>query len=128
MSKSLKNFITVNDLLTQGYEGVAIRLMLLSTHYRKPFDFNQKNLDDAVKTIKKFHEIILANKNPNIDFNNKKASNDLLNSLTEDLNISKAIAHLHNCYKKIKLGDNSLLQQFIYDLDFLGILNINYKI
>lgn len=128
MSKSLKNFITVNDLLTQGYEGVAIRLMLLSTHYRKPFDFNQKNLDDAVKTIKKFHEIILANKNQNIDFNNKKASNDLLNSLTEDLNISKAIAHLHNCYKKIKLGDNSLLQQFIYDLDFLGILNINYKI
>jgi cysteinyl-tRNA synthetase len=58
MSKSLKNFITVRDLLDQGVKGVVIRYLLLSTHYRKPFDFNQKALDDAKKSIEKFYTII----------------------------------------------------------------------
>ena len=58
MSKSLKNFITVYDLLSQGISGIAIRLMLLTSHYRKPFDFNAKALSDAQKTIEKFKKII----------------------------------------------------------------------
>ena len=36
MSKSLGNFVTVHELLEQGVPGEAIRLALLSTHYRDP--------------------------------------------------------------------------------------------
>lgn len=56
MSKSLKNFITVRDLLDQGVKGVVIRYLLLSTHYRKPLDFNSKALLDAQASLEKFHE------------------------------------------------------------------------
>ena len=43
MSKSLGNFLTVHELLDQ-YPGEAIRLLLLSAHYRQPLDFTQDGL------------------------------------------------------------------------------------
>jgi len=46
MSKSLKNFVTVRDLLRQ-YPAGAIRLYLLSAHYRAPLEFDTGHLDDA---------------------------------------------------------------------------------
>ncbi len=50
MSKSLGNFITVHELLAEKklggrtWDGRAIRLVLLMTHYRQPLDFTQKAL------------------------------------------------------------------------------------
>ena len=43
MSKSLGNFLTVHELLDQ-YPGEAIRLLLLSAHYRQPLDFTHEGL------------------------------------------------------------------------------------
>ena len=42
MSKSLGNFVTVHELLEQGVPGEAIRLALLSTHYRDPLDWTDE--------------------------------------------------------------------------------------
>ena len=42
MSKSLGNFVTVHDLLEHGVPGEAIRLALLSTHYRDPLDWTDE--------------------------------------------------------------------------------------
>jgi cysteinyl-tRNA synthetase len=55
MSKSLGNFTTVRELLERGIHGEVIRMVLLSTHYRKPLDFNEKALEDAKKTLDKFY-------------------------------------------------------------------------
>jgi cysteinyl-tRNA synthetase len=41
MSKSLGNFVTVQELLQQGIPGEVIRLALLSTHYREPLRLDQ---------------------------------------------------------------------------------------
>src|SRR3989338_816958 len=57
MSKSLKNFITVFDLLQKGEKGIVIRYLLLATHYRKPLDFSEKSLHDAQKSIEKFYSV-----------------------------------------------------------------------
>lgn len=46
MSKSLGNFFTVRDLLAK-YPGEVIRLVLLSTHYRKPLDFTDAAMEQA---------------------------------------------------------------------------------
>lgn len=51
MSKSLGNFFTVRDLLDQGVPGEVIRFVLLSTHYRKPMDWNEKKVSDAKKRL-----------------------------------------------------------------------------
>ena len=119
MSKSLKNFITVRDLLDKGVSGVVIRYLLLSTHYRKPFDFNQKALDDAQKSLEKFYSVI------EIGASTKgKLSEKILADLADDLNISKVIATLHEMAKEIKAtNDENLKNEFAATLEFLGLID-----
>ena len=120
MSKSLKNFITVRDLLGQGVDGVVIRYLLLSTHYRKPFDFNQKALDDAKKAIEKFHSVL------DSEVQVSKIPPQIFHYLADDLNISKAIALLHEMAKELKTtNDKNLKEKFAAALDFFGLLSTN---
>jgi cysteinyl-tRNA synthetase len=46
MSKSLKNFVTLRDML-QAVEPEVIRTFMLDTHYRSPVDYNAEQLADA---------------------------------------------------------------------------------
>ena len=46
MSKSLGNLVLVGDLLKK-YSANAIRLMLLLNHYRKPWEFNEEQMEKA---------------------------------------------------------------------------------
>jgi cysteinyl-tRNA synthetase len=131
MSKSLKNFTTVFDLLNQGYSGLEIRLMLLSTHYRKPLDFKLKNLEDARITIEKFNKIInesLELFNQKIEFfcNQNDVDHQVIEYLADDLNFSKVLANLHQQIKNIKKDCENLLlrKKLISTLDFLGFINI----
>ncbi len=54
MSKSLGNFFTVHELLDQ-YPGEAIRLLLLSAHYRQPLDFTHEGLVQAKATLDRWY-------------------------------------------------------------------------
>ncbi len=122
MSKSLKNFITVKDLLDQKISGVVIRYLLLSTHYRKPFDFNQKALDDAKKSVEKFYAVLVAVEKKNIS--SSALLDEVLQHLSDDLNVAKVFALLHEKVKEIKSSnDENLKQQFLQVLDFLGLFD-----
>jgi cysteinyl-tRNA synthetase len=44
MSKSLKNFVTIREVLRR-YDPEVLRLYYASTHYRKPIDFGEKDLE-----------------------------------------------------------------------------------
>jgi len=55
MSKSLGNVLLVRDLLDQA-PGEAIRLALLSTHYRRPLDWNAQRLLAARQTLTRYYE------------------------------------------------------------------------
>jgi cysteinyl-tRNA synthetase len=123
MSKSLKNFITVKDLLDQKISGIVIRYLLLSTHYRKPFDFNEKALDDSKKSLEKFYSVIEKS-----DFKKGvELPSEILNDLADDLNISKITAFLHELSKKIKAtGDSDLKAKMAKTLDFLGLFDVEF--
>ena len=59
MSKSLGNFFTVRDLLKKAEgKGEAIRLALLTTHYRKPLDWTEAKMRDAVKTLNRCYLVL----------------------------------------------------------------------
>lgn len=47
MSKSLKNFYTLEDVTRNGYEPLAFRLMVLQSHFRKQANFTWENLEAA---------------------------------------------------------------------------------
>jgi cysteinyl-tRNA synthetase len=121
MSKSLKNFITVRDLLDKGISGTTIRYLLLSTHYRKPFDFNQKAVSDAQKSVEKFNSLI---KTPFEKEDSCQLLSQVLQHLADDLNISKVIAALHEAAKEIKISNSlNLKNQLAQTLDFLGLID-----
>ncbi|MEM7822967.1 MAG: cysteine--tRNA ligase [Candidatus Aenigmatarchaeota archaeon] len=51
MSKSLGNFIVLRDLIKDGHDPRAIRLLLLSAHYRDRLNFTTQALRQAEATI-----------------------------------------------------------------------------
>ena len=54
MSKSLGNFFTVRDLLDVA-PGEAVRLALLSAHYRDPLDWTDDRLRQARQSLDRFY-------------------------------------------------------------------------
>ncbi|MEW6408605.1 MAG: cysteine--tRNA ligase [Nitrospirota bacterium] len=54
MSKSLKNFFTIKEVL-EIYDPETVRLFLLSTHYRSPIDYSDRNLKEAESTLDRFY-------------------------------------------------------------------------
>ena len=54
MSKSLGNFFTIKDILKETHPE-ALRLFLLSKHYRSPLDFSQQALQDAAQGLQRLY-------------------------------------------------------------------------
>jgi cysteinyl-tRNA synthetase len=94
MSKSLGNFLTVHELLDQ-YPGEAIRLLLLSAHYRQPLDFTHDGLIQAKATLDRWYGA-LRGKDPTPAATVPQAVED---ALSDDINTPLAISAVH------QLGD-----------------------
>ena len=88
MAKSLGNFFTVADLLSNGIPGEVLRFVLLSTHYGSPMDLTQKAQDDAEKALRKWRELA-----GNAVAGDVPAA--VRDALADDLNTPLAIAALH---------------------------------
>lgn len=54
MSKSLGNFLLIRDIL-KTYHPEAVRLFLLSSHYRSPVDFTKQAMDEAETALEKIY-------------------------------------------------------------------------
>ena len=50
MSKSLKNFVKIRDVI-EKYGGEAIRFLYIQTHYRKEFNYYDSLMDDSYKKL-----------------------------------------------------------------------------
>ncbi|MBW1835670.1 MAG: cysteine--tRNA ligase [Deltaproteobacteria bacterium] len=58
MSKSLGNFIVIKDVV-KLYHPEAVRLFLLSNHYRSPIDFTDKTIAEAGTNLDKLYGLLL---------------------------------------------------------------------
>src|SRR5262249_22056649 len=91
MSKSLGNFFTVRELLAD-VPGEAIRLTLLSTHYRQPLDFTRVSLTQARHALDRLYTAL---RGAGEDVGEEVAPPfDVVAALEDDLNTPMAIAHL----------------------------------
>ena len=106
MSKSLGNFFLLREIL-EKFSGNAVRLFILSTHYRKPINFSFENMEDTkkalqniVKSMNKFEGIVEKYKNEktveikNLDFSQKIDEFDkkFEDAMDEDMNTPQALA------------------------------------
>ncbi len=114
MAKSLGNFLTVKDLRDQGVDGSAIRLALLSTHYRHPLDWTERRLQECSRTIERWRRLVEDADASNLVHG--EASSAVVGALMDDLNTPAAIAELH---RLAKVKDIRTLKASV---DFLGLL------
>jgi cysteinyl-tRNA synthetase len=115
MSKSLGNFITVRDLLGE-WPGEAIRLAMLATHYRQPFNWTEAGVREAKRTLDHWYELteeIEAAGGINAD---------VLEALEDDMNTPKVLAVMHGLRHEAANGDADAAAQLKASAQFLGLL------
>lgn len=131
MSKSLNNFITVDDVL-EDYDSNTLRFFILTNHYRMPVEFSPDALESARAGVKRVHNCVEEALNF-IDEENVLKEVELPKEFDEgmddDLNTSKALAVVFSlvseCNKAVAEKDfyktQNSLSQIISICDILGI-------
>jgi len=114
MSKSLGNYITVRDALKK-YDAEAIRLFVLSTHYRSEVDFTDERLKGAEASLRRFYNTLDSLEDAikisvkreltsgEKDFNDivEKLRGEFVKVMDEDFNTPQALAALFEMSKEI---------------------------
>lgn len=120
MSKSLGNFLLVHDLIDE-FPGEAMRLTLLSAHYRQPLDFSKDKIRESKKLLDRFYHRLEQMKD--IALENKNAPESMIEALCDDLNTPQALAEMNSLLHQ----DNSaaLKGQMLAAGDLLGLLQTN---
>jgi cysteinyl-tRNA synthetase len=120
MGKSLNNFINLKQVFTgeherlsRAYDPIAVRMLVLNSHYRSPLDFSdaaltaaQSGLDRIIEAVRKLRKAIsgaadaaidadLADQIESLSFRFQKAMND-------DINTSVALSVI---YELVKLSN-----------------------
>ena len=104
MSKSLGNFFTVHELLEE-FPGEAIRLLLLSAHYRQPLDFTKEGLKVARTQLDRLYQAL---RNA-ADVETRPADEVPANvaaALDADLNTPLALSHVHELAADLNRAGN----------------------
>lgn len=124
MSKSLGNFFTVHELLEEGLRGEAIRLALLSAHYRQPIDITRDGILEAKVQLDRFYGAlakvaeVVAEPAP---------TDHVLAALADDLNTPLALSELHELVTKLNKATDAaekkaLKSALLGGAQLLGIL------
>jgi len=95
MSKSLGNFFTVRQLLEEGHRGEAIRLALLSAHYRQPLDFSRDALKASKQALDRFYTAL--RETGDVKAEAGEIPVEIAAALEDDLNTPLALSALHEC-------------------------------
>jgi cysteinyl-tRNA synthetase len=122
MSKSEGNFYTLRDLLLKGYKASAIRLALISVPYRHQLNFTFDGLVDATAAIDRlrtFNDRLVkgkfeAGENPEIQTAAKKALEEYMAALADDLNTAEAKAPI---FDLVRASNTAMDQGKFYAAD-----------
>lgn len=112
MSKSLGNYITIKEAL-KLYSPEAIRLFILSSHYRKPVDFGREAILSAERGVERLHNTVRALRQQKeraqpadtaelSDLGNlMPRSKQFIDAMDDDFNTPQAIAALFDLNREV---------------------------
>ena len=108
MSKSLGNQFTLRDIIQKGYPGVAVRYLLLATHYRQQLNFTFDGLDGARNALERYNDF-LSNLQAFTGGQSDGSAGNVLSqakagfeeSLDDDLNISGAMGAVFDLIRDV---------------------------
>lgn len=97
MSKSLKNFYTVQDIEKKGFDPLALRYLYLQTHYRQEMNFTWDALEGSQKALGRLRTEVSGYEEPKVgcaEFEEKFEA-----AINNDLNMPEALAIVHELIK-----------------------------
>jgi cysteinyl-tRNA synthetase len=129
MSKSLGNVLLVHDLLQEA-PGEAIRLVLLSSHYRQPLDWTDTALHQAKAGLDRLYGTLRRLEDVVIGIEDKAVSAEFNEALEDDMNTPKALAELFQIAKLANTATEieelrRLKGQLLAGGDQLGLLQVD---
>lgn len=121
MSKSLGNFLTIQEVLTK-HDAEVVRAFLLSVHYRSPIDFTEQNLADMQQGLERYYLTVqrargfleqkpsgLQREMPEEDRNTIAGlSAEITASMDDDFNTVKLLGQVFSAVRSL----NKLLDEF----------------
>jgi cysteinyl-tRNA synthetase len=127
MSKSLGNFVTINELLAtekfggRKWPGEVLRLAMLKTHYRQPIDFTVKALEEAEAELQNW--IYILEKNETSFNNDTVPDSSVISALSDDLNTPQFLTALRRLASNAKKGTYREAQLLHDSLKFFGFVS-----
>ena len=99
MSKSLGNFLTIDDLL-KNYDANTLRFFILTNHYRMPVEFSDEALQAAANGVKRMLNAKRTPIDKTLDLTQFDEYKEFVDAMDDDLNTSKALAVLFDLTNK----------------------------
>ena len=148
MSKSLGNFITIDDALNKnGWKPEVLRLFFAQTHYSSPIDFSKQAIESAKNTFDNIKQSLaimhgdgeVSDKQEELTFRDRINSymSKFSTAMDNDFDTPTAISELILASKEVararaenKVGKDELenaVSKIIEKFDMLGIVIVKYE-
>ncbi|MBD3361503.1 cysteine--tRNA ligase [Candidatus Woesearchaeota archaeon] len=123
MSKSAGNFYNLRDILNKGYNPLAVRYLLIATHYRQQVNFTFKGLDAARSSLQRLWDFMKKLDECNGEGNDEVVNKAVVNAvksfednLNNDLEIAGALAAVFDFVKEINVVMPSLSKKNVKEI------------
>ncbi|MGQ9673350.1 MAG: cysteine--tRNA ligase [Candidatus Aminicenantales bacterium] len=111
MSKSRGNQYNLRDLLSRKVDPLALRFLLLSTHYRKTLNFTFEALSQAENSLQRIKDFIYELRTRPLEAGKtdlifkwiEQAKQRFIKGLSDDLNISLSLTALFDLIRKVNI-------------------------
>lgn len=129
ISKSLGNMILASEIKEKGYDPLALRYLILNSHYKTGMDFTWESLDASQKALNNLRQQVYASKiqtqrtvlSPEKEQKVASFTDEFTDALENDVNVTKALSVLWSAMK------SNIPSEDKYDLamDFDQVLGLN---
>lgn len=140
MSKSLGNFFTLKDIFAK-YDPMLVRFYLLSTHYRSPINFSDKELENAKGGLMRIANVLgIVRENASCsekeitDHRLAVIRNNFMKAMDNDFNTAEALSSIFKLcdlifeFKDGNISDNVWQQATgLFETIVVDILGINVQ-
>ena len=106
MSKSIGNVLLVRDLLDEA-PGEAIRMALISGHYRKPLDWTGETLPGAIRELDRLYGTLRDVADLEVDDDLDDPPADVVDALDDDLNTPVAKARIFEIVRALNSASDT---------------------
>jgi cysteinyl-tRNA synthetase len=118
MSKSLGNYITVQDVEKKGFDPLALRYLFLQTHYKQEMNFTWDALEGSQRALERLKNEVSKYDAPKVgcaEFEEKFEA-----AINNDLNMPEALAIVHELIKSDYPTEAKAESMFKFD-EVLGL-------